>query len=155
MRHGLRGVEVQVVGRNFDAAPPAARAVEHLGTWVRNGDAIDIELVIVKALILSVRDAFPYAVLTLGHGIADAADIEQYALGVWRPEDGAHASLRVDLGILFARLVQRGGFEILHWWGFVDLNRRLPAPAPLRCLGRLGDCRDNREDSYKSETQNR
>ena len=40
------------------------------------------------------------------HGIANAADIEQHGLSVRRPQLCADAPLRVDLGILFARLVQ-------------------------------------------------
>src|SRR5206468_10553810 len=103
MRHVLQSIEVLVVGGNFNSAAPAARAVEDLGPGVRDRDAIHVELVIVEAFVLSVRNAGPYAFLSLGHGISDAADVEQYALGVRRPEDRAHAPLRVDLRILFAR----------------------------------------------------
>jgi len=54
----------------------------------------------VEAFVVGIRHADPKAVLALGHGIPDAADIDLHALGVRRPQTGANAPLRIDLGIL-------------------------------------------------------
>jgi hypothetical protein len=101
MGHVLHGIEVLVVGRDFDPAAPTARAVEHQRSRIRYRDVIDPQLVVVETFVLCVGDARPQAVVALGHGIPDTADIKLQGLGVRRPESRAHAPLRVDLGILF------------------------------------------------------
>jgi hypothetical protein len=102
----LQRIEILIVGRNLNGAAPAARTVEDLRARVRDGDAVNVELVIMKTFVLSVCDAGPDAVLSFGHRIANAAHIDQHSLSVRRPQLCADAPLRVDLGILFARLVQ-------------------------------------------------
>jgi hypothetical protein len=54
MRHILHGIEIPVVGRDFDSAAPAAGAVEHQGPWIGDGDTIYIDLIIVKSFVLRI-----------------------------------------------------------------------------------------------------
>jgi hypothetical protein len=80
-------------------------------------------LVIVEPFILGSCDPRPGAVLTLGQGVLSATQkIEHDALGLGRDDTGADTPFRVDLGILFAGLVQNRWLEILHH-RFVDLGQ--------------------------------
>jgi hypothetical protein len=60
----------------------------------------------------------PGAVLTFGQARSARAD----ALGRGRDDTVSNATLRVDLRVLLAGLVQGRGLEILHYW-FVCLCR--------------------------------
>ncbi|MGO8928376.1 MAG: hypothetical protein ACLQU3_16030 [Limisphaerales bacterium] len=115
MRHILDGIEVLVLGRDFDTTAPAVAAVEIQAAGVRDPGAIDDELVIVKTFVLRPRVADPGAVVTLGQGVCCAAqELERDALGLRRDHAGADPPFRVDLGILFAGLIQRRRLKILH-----------------------------------------
>lgn len=56
------GVEVLVLGRDFNAAAPAAGAIEEYAAGVRNLGTINVELVVVKTFVLGTRVADPGAV---------------------------------------------------------------------------------------------
>ena len=117
-----------------------------------------------EAFVLSIRDADPGAVLALGHGIPDAADIELYTLSLRRHETAAHPPLRVDFRILsdlpVDYRVQRRGLEIFYRRGFVYFNRRPRPPARLRSrtrlhpLGWLRHRRETGQQRKKNERQN-
>jgi hypothetical protein len=155
MRNVLHGIEVFVVRGHFTAAPPA-RAVKHLRPRIRRVDAIDVELVVMKAFILRVRSTHPKAIVAFGHRVLYAADIELHALRIGSPQASANAPLRVDLRILadppVNHRVQRGRFEIFRRRSLVDLNRRR-APAGLPCLRGLGHCRDTCDPRQKDKSQ--
>ena len=141
VRHVFHRVEVRIVRGDFDAAAPTARSVEHQRSRIGDIYAIHVELVIVEAFILRVGNAGPPAVGVLGHRVADAADIEQHALRIRRPQTGAHAPLRIDLGILpelpVDHRVQLRGFEVFHRWSLIDFDRRLRPAAASPRLRRL------------------
>ena len=134
MRHVLQGVEVLVLGRHFDAAAPTAAAVEIQAAGVRDLGAINHELVVVETFILGSRDAEPRAVIALGQGVFGATqEVKRHALGLWRNNACADPPFRINLGVLFAGLIEHRRLKIFH--RFV-------------CLGQ---CRNGRQDC---ETQN-
>ena len=114
--HVLDGIEVLIRGGDFEAAAPAAGAVEVPTAGVRNLGAIDNELVVVETFVLGPRFAYPGAVLALGQWISYATQIKHDALGLWRDDADADATFRVDLWILSAGLIKRRRFEILYHW---------------------------------------
>ena len=60
----LEGVEILVLGRDFDAAFPAGRTVEVQGAGIVERSAVNREMVVVKAFIQrSCRGAGPRAVI--------------------------------------------------------------------------------------------
>src|SRR5208283_1515442 len=76
MGHVLEGIKVLILGGDFDAAAPAAGAVEVQAAGVWNLGAIDNELVVVETFVLGPRVADPGAVLALGQGVFYATQIE-------------------------------------------------------------------------------
>ena len=115
MRHVLDGIEVLVLGGDFDAAAPPAAAVEVQAAGIRDSGSINHELVVVETFVLGPRDADPGAVVALGQGVLCAAqELEARRSGLRRDDAGADAAFRVDLGILFAGLVERRWLEVLH-----------------------------------------
>ena len=149
VRDVLEGVEVLVLGRYFDAAAPAARAVEVEAVWVRDLRAVHPELVVMEPFVLGRRITDPDAVRTLGEGIPHGADIEQDALRVRRDEAGADPALGIDLRILLAGLVRRCRPEVVHGRhlaGRCRVGRRL---ARLRQTRLPGDQEQQRQRTHR------
>ena len=106
MRHVLEGIEVLVRGGNFEAAAPAAAAVEVQAAGIRDLGAINHELVIVETFVLGPRDPDPGAVVALSQGVCRTAQkLERNVLSLRRSHSSADAPFRVDLGILFTGLI--------------------------------------------------
>ena len=114
VRDVLESIKVLIAGGDFDAAAPAARAVEVQAAGIRNLSAIDNDLVVVEAFVLRARVADPRAVIALGQRILYAADVEHDVCGSRSDTRVRNAPFRVDLRILFARLIERRRLEILH-----------------------------------------
>src|ERR1019366_783895 len=162
MRHVLERIEVLVMDGDFEPASPAACAVEEQAAGVGNLGAIDIDLVVVEAFVLGRRNAHPGTVRALRHGVSYAAQIEQHTLGLGRDDARADAPFRVDLGVLFALLVERRGFEIFHRRDLgrckrlLRLLRLLGLPRRLRLrseLRRVRNCPGARQHSQRSQGQ--
>ena len=104
MRHVLDSVEVLVVSGDLDAAAPAVGTEKELTARVRNFCPVNVNGVIVKAFVQGTRVADPGAVFTLSKRAA-ISEAYRDALGSGRYDTESHAAFRVDLRILFARLV--------------------------------------------------
>src|SRR5206468_2038396 len=68
VRHVLELIKLLVLGGHFNRAAPATSAVEEMSARVRNVRAVDIDGVVVEALIQRPGRDKPRAVLTLGDG---------------------------------------------------------------------------------------
>jgi hypothetical protein len=110
----LESVEVLVLGRDLDAATPAAGAVKEHAAGIRNLGPVDIKLIIMETFVLGIRIAGPNAILVLSHGVSYAAYIEQDALGLRRDDAGPDTTFGVDLGVLLTKLIGRCRFEVVH-----------------------------------------
>jgi hypothetical protein len=95
MRQIFHGIEVFIVRGNFDSAALTARTIKHLGSGIRDVRAINVERVIVKALVLGIGIADPIAIVAFGNGITDATDMELHALRIGRTKTGTNAPLRI------------------------------------------------------------
>ncbi|HRZ47682.1 MAG TPA: hypothetical protein P5555_21115 [Candidatus Paceibacterota bacterium] len=102
VRNILQGIKVLVVRRNLDAAFPSSGTVEVQSAWIIEGAPIHREMVVVEALIHWLRRADPDAIRTLGEGGSARTD----ALGLGRHNPVSNTTLRVDLRVLLAGLVQ-------------------------------------------------
>src|ERR1051326_178986 len=157
MWHVLYGVEVRIVRGNFDAAAPAARAVEHPGAGVRDVHAIDVQLVVMEAFILCIRNARPVTVRVFAHRVPDTTHIKLHALGVGSPQTRANPPLRIDPGLSVDNSVQGGGLKIFYRRSLIDLDGRsrpttsLSALARNRTLRRLGSCGETRFENVLTE----
>ena len=105
MRNIFQRVKFFVVRGNFHTAAPTARAVKIQAARIRNRRAVDVELVVMKALVLRRGKSGPHVVIAFGQRIFFPADVELHTLRGRSDEPGAHASLGIDLRILLARLV--------------------------------------------------
>ena len=115
MRHVLDGIKVRVVSWDFDTAAPAAAAVKVQAARVGHSRAINHDLVVVETFVLGRRDSNPGALLAFCEGVLGAAQkLEHNALGLWRNNADADAPFRIDLRVLFSRLVKRRRLEIFH-----------------------------------------
>jgi len=123
--HVLEGVEILVMGGDFDAAFPTRGAVEVQGAGVVECSPIDREMIVVKALVQrSCRGAHPGAVLGLGQGGAPAsAQAHADALGLGRDDAESGVALGVDLRVLLARLIGGRGLEIVGLRGLTGLRQ--------------------------------
>ena len=125
VRNVLECVEILVVGRNFNAAAPAAGPVEVEAVGIRDLGTVHNDLVVMKAFILGTRLADPRSVVTFGQRILHSADIELDDLCLRRDNAGADSALGIDLGILLARLVACRGFPVGGL--FIGLGQAQPA----------------------------
>ena len=118
MGHVLQRVEIGVMRRDFDPALPTGGAVEVQRPRIVERPAIDGEMIIVKPLIeRPFGSAHPRPVRRLRQDRTAApaqpqADLHHF--GVGRDDAETGIALRIDLRIGLSRLVERGGFEILH-----------------------------------------
>jgi len=82
MRHVLKRIKVLVLGRNFDAAAPAAGTVEIQAAGVRHLGTIHNDLIVVETFVLGLRVADPGTAIAFGQGIFYAANIS-WTLWAW------------------------------------------------------------------------
>ena len=76
LRHVFHCVELLVGGGHVDAATPAAGTIEVSAVRVGHAGTVDVQLIVVEALILRSRGARPHAVGILGHLVNLAVDVE-------------------------------------------------------------------------------
>jgi hypothetical protein len=116
----LQGVEVLVVGGDFDAAFPARRAVEVQGARIIECAAVNSEVIVVKTLVERLLcHSGPDPVITLGEFEATPLNSAQaYAnhLGIGRFNPKPRKVLGVHFRKLLAGLIYRRRGEIVHQW---------------------------------------
>ena len=134
VRHVLERVKILILGRYFDGAAPASRAVKEQAVRIRNFRPINIDRVIVKALVQRPCVTGPRAVLILRKRAA-ISETHPDALGFGCNDTEFHAAFRIDLRILFARLVGWRGFPIINRW-FVFGRENLAAQNRSECKER-------------------
>ena len=83
LRHVLHSVEVFIGCRNVDTTSPTAGTIVIFATRVGNRSSINIELIIVEALILRCRLTSPNAIGILHHVIFHTTYVEFYTCGIW------------------------------------------------------------------------
>ncbi len=124
VRDVLDGVEILILGRDLDAAAPAAGAEEELAAGVGHLGAVNVDPVVMEALVQGACGADPGAVFAFRQ--SDAAPFGHLqVLGLRRDDAETRAAFRIDLGVLLAQLVGRCWLEVLHRRGLVRLARRL------------------------------
>jgi hypothetical protein len=111
----LESIKVLVRGGDFDAAAPTTTAVEVPSARIRNLGAINHKLVIVKPLILRPRHSDPGAIVAPGQRVLSTTEkLEADALRLRCDDAGEDAPFRVDLGMLFAGLIEGGGLPVVR-----------------------------------------
>ena len=115
LRNVLQGIEILVCGRDVDSAAPAACPIIIQAGGIRNVGPVDIQLIVVEALVLGSGFAHPESFCVFGELIFDAADIQLHALGLRSVHPHADATLGIDHGVLFSGLVVGRRYKVfLH-----------------------------------------
>src|SRR6185312_17219805 len=109
----LDGVEVRVLGGDLNSAAPSVGAEEELAARVRDVGTVDVDPVVVEALVQRAGSANPGAVLALRQ--CDPTPLgDPYALRIRRDDAESSAALGVYLRILLAGLIGRRRLEVFH-----------------------------------------
>ncbi len=113
VRNILLRIEIPVLRGDFNGAAPTAAPVEKQGRGVGDLGPVNVHLIVVETFIQRLcGGATPHAVFPLGQN-RSSAQIDTNALGIRSHDTKSRTAFRVDLGILFTALVDRGRFEIL------------------------------------------
>src|SRR5438046_7510636 len=115
VRHILERVEVRILRGNFDRAAPTSGAIEIMAVRIGNVGPVDVDGVVVEAFVQWTRVAGPRAVLILRKGAA-ISETHADALGFGCNDTEFRAAFRIDLWILFARLIGWRRFPIIDRW---------------------------------------
>ena len=76
LRHILHGVELRGFGGNVDTAAPSAGTIVVSAAGIGHRGTVNVELIVVEALVLRLRGTSPYAVLVLGHLVDLAGNVK-------------------------------------------------------------------------------
>src|SRR5678815_3889224 len=103
MRDVLERIKILILGRHFDAAAPAicSKKISAVGIW--NFCPVDLDCIIVKALIERPRVADPHAIFTLRKGAA-ISETYSYALGLRCNDAEFDSPFRVHLWVFLPLL---------------------------------------------------
>ena len=82
LRHVLHLPEIHVVGRNLNTASPTAGAIVVQTIRIGHVGTVDVQLIVVEALVLRLGCTSPYAVLVFLHLIDLTGDVESYECGL-------------------------------------------------------------------------
>ena len=113
LRHILHRVEVLVLSRHVNATAPTARTIEIQAVRVGHRGAVDVQLIVVEALVLRLRRTRPHAVLVLGHLIDLARNVKSHERSLRSRNLRTNHALGVHCGELLVLLIGRSRFEVL------------------------------------------
>ena len=114
LRNILHRVELLVGGRNINAATPTARTIVVQAAWIGHRRTVDVQLIVVEALVLRLRRTRPHAVLVLGHLIDLASNVKSHECSLRSHDLRTNHALGVHCGELLVLLIRRSRFEVLN-----------------------------------------
>ena len=116
--HIVHSVEILVGSRNIDATTPTARTIKILASWIWNTCSVDIELIIVEALVLRSWSTSPDAVLIFCHLIDLTIDVKS-DWGSGRGWNlGTNHALWINHGVLSVLLVGYCRLEVFNFCNY-------------------------------------
>src|ERR1035437_3020614 len=114
MRHILKSVEVLILCGNLDSATPAACAKEIQTCRIGNRSSVDIELIIVKTLVLRSAFAGPDTFFVLNQVVFNSSNIELNLVCLGCENADPNPAFRIYLRILLTLLRRSCRLEILY-----------------------------------------